>query len=319
VSVHFGVDYDDGTTRSSIDLVGLVREFLPRAAAHVQIFSFPPGEVCRIWRALAQHAFVHEPSDMAVLLGPSFPVLARTHALWLPEIFPVELVNTHADPFLFQIYRAFGAARIEPRARLTNHIGGALSARYEKTHVNWNGELLSRARHAGAKWLRQPSCALLTTVDVIVPTYRVPRERLEAILALRVPAGVSTQFIIICDRPGHAAAERVMSELQASRRDDPMVRLRTNASNIGAGLSRNRGLTESAADWVLFLDDDVLPDPELLESCANSICAHPNATGFIGFTELPQPVNARQAAVHMAGVAFFWSAARTYPHELELP
>jgi cellulose synthase/poly-beta-1,6-N-acetylglucosamine synthase-like glycosyltransferase len=37
-----------------------------------------------------------------------------------------------------------------------------------------------------------------------------------------------------------------------------------NAKNLGVSASRNLGLDESAAEYVLFLDDDVVPDPDLL-------------------------------------------------------
>ena len=49
---------------------------------------------------------------------PSFPVIHRVHAAWMPTIIPLSFVNQDADPFLFQIYRAFGAARIVTGARL---------------------------------------------------------------------------------------------------------------------------------------------------------------------------------------------------------
>ena len=32
----------------------------------------------------------------------------------------------------------------------------------------------------------------------------------------------------------------------------------------GAGAARNAGIRESDADWVLFLDDDTAPQPDLL-------------------------------------------------------
>jgi cellulose synthase/poly-beta-1,6-N-acetylglucosamine synthase-like glycosyltransferase len=40
--------------------------------------------------------------------------------------------------------------------------------------------------------------------------------------------------------------------------------MQCNAKNLGASGSRNLGLDESAAEYVLFLDDDVVPDPDLL-------------------------------------------------------
>jgi glycosyltransferase involved in cell wall biosynthesis len=44
-----------------------------------------------------------------------------------------------------------------------------------------------------------------------------------------------------------------------------------NTSNMGAPKTRNVGLDESAADWVLFLDDDVVPEYDLLQHYVDAI------------------------------------------------
>jgi nucleoside-diphosphate-sugar epimerase/GT2 family glycosyltransferase len=254
---------------------------------------------------------------------PTFPVIHRTHISVLGgRIFPSSFINQDADPFLFQLYRAFGAAKLLPTARLNNTIGGAGDARYKKRHVPWTGQTLADARVMAAAWLERhapANNASVITLDVIVPTYRVNKDALERILALPIPPGISTQFTIVGDNPSNANASRVLRELESAHCMDPMVRIRTNTSNLGAGPTRNRGLSESAADWVLFLDDDVVPDVGILSAYADSIRAHPRATGFIGLSILPPPVNARQAGVHMAGVAFFWGIANANPGHTELP
>jgi glycosyltransferase involved in cell wall biosynthesis len=186
----------------------------------------------------------------------------------------------------------------------------------------WTGAVLSAAREAAThcQWLdlrAGPAAAgrrvPVITLDVVVPTYRVPQSTLETILALRVQQGVSTQFTIVCDRPDYAEAVATMKTLQAAHRDDAMVRIRVNDTNLGAG--RNRGLAESAADWVVSLDDDVQPDAGILDAYADAIRRHPRATGFIGQSVLPPPSTARQAGVHIAGVAYFWGiAGEPYAH-----
>lgn len=267
-------------------------------------------------------------ADDAFPSFPTFPVIHRTHAaVFAGRIFPESFKNQDADPFLFQIYRAFGTAVLEPRARLSNTIGGAGDARYRKRHVPWTGHTLSDARAAARRWLAQragvsgppPPAVLCITLDVVVPTYRVPLEGLSRILALPVPPGVTTQFTIICDRPGNAEAAAVLASLERAHADNPMVRIRTNDANRGAGPTRNHGLAESAADWVLFLDDDVVPDEGILAAYAAAIRAHPRATGFVGLSQLPPPSSARQAGVHLAGIAFFWGIARANPRQTELP
>lgn len=78
---------------------------------------------------------------------PSFPIISRMHAHILasnqknsedfiknpeeyPQIFPVEFANQDADPFLFALYRRFGAVRHLSQHGLKNHIGGSAPPRY---------------------------------------------------------------------------------------------------------------------------------------------------------------------------------------------
>jgi len=266
-------------------------------------------------------------ADTAFPGFPTFPVWHRTHMrAFNRAIFPPSFINQDADPYLFQVYRAFNAATLLPDVQLCNGVGGAQAPRYHRQHVPWTGSTLSSARQGAAEWalsrlpadqrhLARPGL----TLDVVVPTYRAPDALLRRILALRVPAGVTTQFTLVFDRPDHPSARAVADSLQKEHATNPFVRIRTNESNLGASESRNRGLRESAADWVLFLDDDVEPADDLLVAYAQAITAHPRATGFIGLSELAPPETARQAGVHMAGVAFFWTAARAFAGSTNLP
>jgi len=181
--------------------------------------------------------------------------------------------------------------------------------------------VLSDARDAASRWLlvRCDAAPKKITLDVVVPTYRAPLGFLEKILSLDVPEEVSTQFTIVFDRPGNAEAQEVFSALERKHRANPYVRLRMNEENLGAGQSRNRGIRESAADWILFLDDDVVPNQDILCAYARAIRQHPNATGFVGLSRLPSPTNSRQLAVVLAQLSFFWTIAECFPNETELP
>ena len=252
---------------------------------------------------------------------PSFPVLHRVHLEVFDELLPAVFVNQGGDPFLYQAYRAFGAARMIREARLVNACGGPNEARYEKKHVEWTGTVLETARRRARDWLAArgilPPPLLL--LDVIVPTFRAPRQQLEAVLQLPVPPHVSCHFIIIFDQPGDGNNDTVKHSLELKHRYDSAVRIRQNAVNLGASISRNRGLDESAADWVVFLDDDVSPDEGIIAAYADCIAKHPLASGFIGLTRIPAPVSAMHAGIVMSGVLFFWSAAVTFAEDTELP
>jgi glycosyltransferase involved in cell wall biosynthesis len=50
-----------------------------------------------------------------------------------------------------------------------------------------------------------------------------------------------------------------------------LVRVTQNVTNMGASLSRNTGLASSHGDWVVLLDDDVVPDDTLLDAYLSAV------------------------------------------------
>ncbi|CAM9167626.1 unnamed protein product [Ectocarpus sp. 13 AM-2016] len=231
------------------------------------------GQVCRVWRKLAQEAF-RQGAEYTVLLGddvrllspgwmgqikdefkslqrelssqtsatteclgppfvdllplgfgvvcftderspgfPGFPVLHRTHGEIFPEIFPEKFVNQDADPWIFEVYNRFGAARLSRTARLKNTLGGCegdaagrssstsssslpTQQRYRKVAVNWKSEMLGQGVQQARAWLesRPPLLQLspeanicqgdggrrlrrrfdrFVVLDVLVPTVRL--------------------------------------------------------------------------------------------------------------------------------------------------
>jgi len=100
-----------------------------------------------------------------------------------------------------------------------------------------------------------------------------------------------------------------LEELKAKYEYDPFIRIRTNSVNLGASDTRNRGLTESSSDYILFLDDDVFPSENLLKEAENIIRAYPCHIGFVGLSQFPPTVNMYTNASHLAGVSFFWDIA----------
>ncbi|KAG8888581.1 hypothetical protein FRB98_007345 [Tulasnella sp. 332] len=99
----------------------------------------------------------------------------------------------------------------------------------------------------------------------------------------------------------------------------PDVRIRINTRNLGASESRNRGLRESSAEWAQFLDDDVEPDAALLHNAERYIRQHPDAAGFVGTTLFPCADSVATAAIHLAGVTYFWDIAQKFQDHTDLP
>ncbi|QRV75675.1 hypothetical protein RhiJN_03690 [Ceratobasidium sp. AG-Ba] len=239
---------------------------------------------------------------------PTFPVVHLTHLeIFDGQVVPEEFINQDGDPYLFQLYCHFGASDVVS-CRLHNVIGGDNDARYEKRHIsNWTFEILERGKDTVRAWcITQASCVKpKISLDVIVPSYRVNLNCLSKILSLRPSSTCITMFIIIVDDPTSPYVYQ-LQHMNSYRMD---VRIRVNKKNQGASASRNRGLTESSAEWVAFLDDDVDPSPDYLVAAERHIRQRPDAAGFVGNTYFPVARNIFTTAVHLAGVTYFWDIA----------
>ncbi|KIK36718.1 glycosyltransferase family 2 protein [Suillus luteus UH-Slu-Lm8-n1] len=250
---------------------------------------------------------------------PTFPVIHRIHMdAFGGQVIPKVFINQDGDPFLFQLYRKWGCSRMIP-SRLSNGIGGSLPARYIQQHTDgWTFGPLADAASALEKSLATsfPTATRKMTLDVVIPSYRVLLPFLDAILALKESPTCETMFIIIIDNP-HSSK---IIELEAKYAHRPDIRIRVNESNLGASASRNRGMKESAADWILFLDDDVTPQDDILVEAEKAIRSNPRAAGFIGNTFFPVASTIFTNAVHLAGVTHFWDIAAKMPqNESDMP
>ena len=246
---------------------------------------------------------------------PTFPIIHKTHMkIFEGEVIPNVFINQDGDPFLFQLYRRWGCSTMFS-SRVSNTIGGGSAARYLKQHAqHWTFEPLSEAISVAEAWLRKENYDLesLLTLDIVVPCYRVDLRILDAIINLKPSSSCSVMFIIIVDNP----ASPHIFELEARYSHRPDIRIRVNDKNVGASGSRNRGMKESAADWVHFLDDDIIPEQDLLLKAEDVIRAHPRAAGFVGNTFFPLAETVFTTAVHLAGVTYFWDIANKIESDL---
>ncbi|KAL6297980.1 glycosyltransferase family 2 protein [Sparassis latifolia] len=238
---------------------------------------------------------------------PTFPVVHRTHMdIFGGRVIPDSFINQDGDPFLFQLYRRWGCSRMIP-SRIRNIMGGSGGARYCKVSaVDWTFQPLDSATSTVENWVGryQPDVKRKLTLDVVIPCYRVLLPYLDAFLSLESSTTCTVMFIIIIDDP---RSPNISQLDEYSGRPD--VRIRINDVNRGASASRNRGMKESAAEWILFLDDDVKPEPNILYKAEEIIRAHPSAAGFVGNSQFPSADTIYTAAVHLAGVTYFWDIA----------
>ncbi|PFH53625.1 glycosyltransferase family 2 protein [Amanita thiersii Skay4041] len=265
-----------------------------------------PGNICSIWRECAKAAW-NDGCDYIGLMGDDVFLHDEGWMRQIHEEFK-RLANVKdGDPFLYQLYRRWGCSTMLP-CSLTNSVGGSNDSRYEKQHATeWSFETLDGAVEQASQWLDSEHCHAekILTLDIIVPCYRVDLPILQKILELRSADTCSTMFIIIIDNPSSPKAFEL--ETRYGHRVD--VRIRRNTANIGASGSRNKGMNESAADWVLFLDDDVVPHPDLLVEAEKVIRKHPVSAGFIGNTVFPSAESIFTTAIRLSGITFFWDIA----------
>ncbi|KAK7443534.1 hypothetical protein VKT23_015707 [Stygiomarasmius scandens] len=246
---------------------------------------------------------------------PTFPIIHRTHLdIFNGEVVPKIFVNQDGDPYLYQLYRRWGCSTMFS-SRVVNQIGGEDSARYDKVHaVDWTFGPLENGVRVVEDWLqhRCPEVQRKLTLDVVIPCYRVQVNILDNILNLKTSETCTTMFIIIIDNPNSPS----IHELEAKYAARPDIRIRVNKTNLGASESRNRGMKESAAEWIHFLDDDIVPSPDLLFKAEQVIQTYPNAAGFVGNALFPCASTIFTTAVHLAGVTYFWDIATKIPDDL---
>jgi len=140
------------------------------------------------------------------------------------------------------------------------------------------------------------------TLDIVIPSFRVDTEILENILKLEQPIGMNLKFIIILDNPAINISEECR---KLEERDD--VTIYVNETNIGAAGTRNRGIENSTADWILFLDDDIHPDQKLLDVYGELIENYDNSVpGYVGVTRFPKPNNSFTRGFVSSSLLYFF-------------
>jgi GT2 family glycosyltransferase len=144
------------------------------------------------------------------------------------------------------------------------------------------------------------------TIDVIVPTVRPNPRAMRAILGMDVPLGVDVNYYIVVDNPKASVRESV-----STFGDRENVKILRNDGNLGAHISRNRGLDEGTSDYLLFLDDDVEPYPTLLQEYREAIERYPDAPGFVGSSRFPNPVNSFTRGTLASDILTFWAISET--------
>ncbi len=145
------------------------------------------------------------------------------------------------------------------------------------------------------------------SIDVVVPSIRLDAAMLLPILSLRAPAGVTVRYYVVGDDPQLALPDALVR--RAAHGDLELLR---NETNRGAGGARNRGLEAGAGELVVFVDDDVVPEPDLLERYVDAVTADGSASpGYVGVTRFPAPCSAFTRGVVASDMLTFFDIAAT--------
>ena len=255
---------------------------------------------------------------------PTFPVMHRLHFDIFGELFPPEFRNQHGDPFLYEVYRRWGASRYTKVARLTNTVGGAAQPRYHKagTHLDtrqdeWKKEVLSCAVIKLEQWLKQQAfeaavSARVPCLDVVIPTYRCNKDALTKLTSLEANRPVALHITLVVDRPDADNLDEIRQ--LASQKCNRTVRVWVLEENSGASWARNVGLWQSFGDYVVLLDDDVIPEAGLLDAYLGAMEREPGAAAYVGITKLPIPTTLLQKAMAACNICYFYGVALHQRH-----
>ena len=239
---------------------------------------------------------------------PTCPIISKVHMdLFEGEVIPDCFIDQDGGNYLFQLYRRFGSSQIIS-SRIRNNVGGRENDRYEKKGAaDWTFGPLDSGVEVISNSMKNKGVRIQKklTLDVVVPSYRVQMKFLKPILDLKPSPTCSVMWLIIVDDPQSPSIGEL--EREYGMRAD--VRIRVNAQNSGVSASRNRGMEESAAEWIALLDDDLIPQNDLLIEAEAVIRAHPSAAGFVGKSLFPQANTIHKTSVHLAGITYFWDIA----------
>jgi glycosyltransferase involved in cell wall biosynthesis len=201
--------------------------------------------------------------------------------------------------------------------RLENTIGGEGDAQYEKHHINWRGQILSMNLRR-LKGTLGESKANVVCIDVVVPSFRINNnEFLERILLLRASKRMYGKFWLVLDNPSTDHVQEVKKRVARVNEEHSLGHDGCNYfCNViyYASYARNTGFNYTTADWVLFLNDDVIPDSNILDSYMG-IMRYPDAKVFVGLTELPDDCNTWWTlCMRACNVGYFYSIATRMAH-----
>lgn len=155
---------------------------------------------------------------------------------------------------------------------------------------------------------------IANAIDVVIPSFRLDEQILLRIINLTQPLEIKINFYLIADNPLLTVPDSI-----ATLASDGSIHLVINETNLGFAETRNKGIRLGNSKWLLLLDDDIVPDDGLLMAYATAIGGRPDAIGFAGVTDFPEPLNIATKAMVIQGMTGHFSAARHHQELMWVP
>jgi glycosyltransferase involved in cell wall biosynthesis len=163
-----------------------------------------------------------------------------------------------------------------------------------------------------------PATATRATVaiEVIICTYNRAANLQDVLAGLsvqRVDQGIEWSVLVVDNASTDRTADVV--EAHRARRLLPGLR-RVLESEQGLTPARRRGVQETSAPWIAFVDDDNLLEPSWLQAVAEAIRSHPQA-GAIGGRVVLDWEQPPPNFIRSFGFCFAEQEAGQVPHEVD--
>jgi glycosyltransferase involved in cell wall biosynthesis len=123
------------------------------------------------------------------------------------------------------------------------------------------------------------------TVDVVCPSFNEKPSAVRATLEALSSQTLAPSSVLIVD-------DASTVPVQATQDTSLRLRVLRLSTNAGISAARNRGFSQSSAEFVAFINIEVLLEPAWLETCVGYLLAHPEV-GLVTTRVLPaEPVRA---------------------------
>jgi len=119
-------------------------------------------------------------------------------------------------------------------------------------------------------------------ISTIIPTYNRAKDLEECIDSLFTQTVLPLEIIVV-DNADNLETEKLVNGKYIRSTEKISVKYIKNGKLNSANIARNIGADNSAGDLLLFLDDDVVLDPNFIEEIIDVFEQHPQAAGVQGY------------------------------------